>query len=224
MANLLGDVVGQHGGEVHDIVNLMREADHRVGNSLQLVSSLLQLQERTLAEGPARDALADARRRVNCVAWLHRNLAVSSAGADIVPLDDYLASLSNNIWCAFLDGRRIEFLLNADPLTVSARMACSIGLAINELVVNAIKHGFVGDGEGIIEISCGRDKNGNVQIDVSNVSHESNDTRNRHEMAADECHGFGKKIIDSVLRQHNGSMETVVRGKTTIQRIVLPLS
>jgi two-component sensor histidine kinase len=135
-----------------------------------------------------------------------------------------LESLSRNLWCAFLDGRRIEFLLNADPLTVSAKMACSIGLAINELVVNAIKHGFVGDGTGVIEISCGRDKNGDVQIDVSNVSHESVDTRDGSKSPAEECQGFGAKIVSAVLRQHKGSMETVMQGKVIIQRVVFPLS
>jgi two-component sensor histidine kinase len=223
MADLTGSVVGEGDGAIHDVVSLMREADHRVGNSLQLLSSLLQMQERTLEEGPARDALIDARRRVGCIAQLHRSLA-SSAGSDLVPLDDYLHSLSNNLWGAFLDRRGIECLLNADPLTVSARMACSIGLAVNELVVDAIKHGFDGDDKGIIEIGCGRDKNGDVQIDVSNVSYKSTADRDGSQAPANECKGFGAKIIGAILRQHQGNMETVMQEKIAIQRIVLPLS
>jgi len=223
MADLIGGMAEKDDAAVHDVVNLMREADHRVGNSLQLLSSLMQMQERSLEEGSARDALADARRRVGCIAQLHRSLS-SSAGTDLVPLDDYLQSLSNNLWGAFLEGHHIELLLNADPFTVTARMACSIGLTINELVVNAIKRGFVGDGKGVIEIGCGLDGKGDLQLDVTNVSHARIDTRPASQAPSDDCHGFGAKIIGAVLRQHRGSMETVLQGHTTIQRIVFPLS
>ena len=63
-----------------------QEADHRIGNSLQLVASLLTIQERTVHDDGARAALADARQRILCVARLHKLLCATAA--DDVAVDD----------------------------------------------------------------------------------------------------------------------------------------
>lgn len=211
---------GDRAGEwTSDAVRLLlREADHRVTNSLQLVSSLLGMQERALDDQAAREALADARRRVGCIARLHRTLC-ASAGAELVNLEEFLHSLSDDLWDAFLQGRRIQFLLNADPATVPAHVACSIGLSLSELVTNAIKHGFGDDGVGLIEVDCGSDIDGNIEIEVRNDAPSEDDAKM---MSLDGCHGLGTKIVQSLLGQYHGTLDTFARGHTTVQRILLP--
>jgi two-component sensor histidine kinase len=192
---------------------LMREADHRISNSLQLVSTLLALEERRLDEGTAKQALADARRRISIVARLHKQLSLI-ASADYVALDDYFQALAEDLSKALIDGRRLTLLVNVDGITVPAHVARGLGLIVNELVSNALKHGFPQDREGVIEIGCGLDGDGQIALHVSDngvgfpklhvVEYES---------------GLGMKMVDMLLGQMKGRMDTVKSGGHVIQKI-----
>ena len=192
---------------------LLREADHRICNSLQLVSAFLALEERRLEEGSAKRALADARRRIAIVARLHRQLS-SAASVGHVALDDYLQALSDDLSRALVDGRRLTLLVNVDGIAVPANIARGLGLIVNELVSNALKHAFPQDREGIIEIGCGLDADGQISLHVSDngVGYPvwgsmENDT------------GLGMKMVDMLLAQMKGHLDTVKSGEHVIQKV-----
>jgi two-component sensor histidine kinase len=117
---------------------LMKEVDHRVKNSLQIVSSLLHLQARTA--GAAASQFHSAAARITAIAAVHRQLhAYDEVGT--VALDRYLTDLCQEIETASSSSDRPwSIVVEADPVVISTDIAIPLALVVNELVANAIQH------------------------------------------------------------------------------------
>jgi two-component sensor histidine kinase len=117
---------------------LMKEVDHRIKNSLQIVSSLLHIHAKTA--GAAAGQFHDAAARVAAIAAVHQQLHKSEEVGTIA-LDQYLVDLCREIAAASSSSDRTWTLaVDADPLVISTDLAVPLGLIINELANNAIKH------------------------------------------------------------------------------------
>jgi two-component sensor histidine kinase len=134
---------------------------HRVKNSLTLVVGLLRLQSRSALLDDVRSALEEAGSRVATIAQVHDHLWQGSR-IGFVDLADFM-----NDFCRRLQGVAGANVLNcrADPMLLSADHAIPLGLLINELVTNAVKHGYP-DGAGMVEISA-REIDGRLHVEVS---------------------------------------------------------
>lgn len=132
---------------------LMREIHHRVRNNLQIVSSLLSLQAR-LPESST--ALQDCQSRIESIALVHEQL-YRTENLNQIDLGDYLASLSVRLF-ASLGGssRDIELKLNLISANVSVDQAVALGLILNELVTNSLKHAFPDGRPGVVEVTLTR--------------------------------------------------------------------
>ncbi|MBK1836985.1 hypothetical protein JHL17_06130 [Azospirillum sp. YIM B02556] len=121
---------------------LMREANHRIKNSLQVVSSLLSLQGQAVGEPRLNDHLLEAGRRVQAIADIHR-LLYRVDDVHFIPFHDYLTELCRELErSARSDGGNWRLELVVEPVEVPTDHAVQLGLLANELVMNAIKHAY----------------------------------------------------------------------------------
>jgi two-component sensor histidine kinase len=129
---------------------LIKEVDHRIKNSLQIVSGLLHMHAR--AAGDAAGQFHDAAARVAAIAAVHRQLHKSD-DLGTVALDIYLVDLCREITAASSSSDQAWTLaVDADPLVIRTDLAVPLGLIVNELVTNVIKHSQPSSASGRAQI------------------------------------------------------------------------
>ncbi|MFT9220562.1 histidine kinase dimerization/phosphoacceptor domain -containing protein [Gluconobacter oxydans] len=122
---------------------LIREVNHRVQNSLQMVASFLKLQARSASNEETTTALTEAQHRIAAIGLVHRRL-YRDEHFGIVDLGRYLEELMEEL-CSSLGGDWQEQLhLSLFPIMISADRAINIGLVLTELVINASKYAYDG--------------------------------------------------------------------------------
>lgn len=132
---------------------LLKELHHRVKNNLQIVSSLLNLASASIREERALRVIEESRDRINSMALIHEQLHQSS---DLGQLDlgAYIRQLGTRLLRPFrADPSGVILHVDADPVLVTLDVAIPVGLIVNELVSNAIKHAFSGRERGEIRLS-----------------------------------------------------------------------
>ncbi|MEO7411632.1 MAG: response regulator [Sphingomicrobium sp.] len=135
---------------------LLKEVNHRVANSLQLVSTFIHMQSRGLGNEAAREALADTQRRIDAIAQVHRKLYTSD-DVESIEMSDYLAAIVEELegtWSTPDAPRTIRLV--ADPLRLHPDKAVSIGVIVNELVSNACKYAYDPASGGEIRVALSR--------------------------------------------------------------------
>ncbi|WP_062112824.1 sensor histidine kinase [Aureimonas sp. AU40] len=121
---------------------LLKEANHRVANSLQIVSAFVRLQASAATSDEARSALRDTQQRITAIAQVHRRL-YNSDDLDLVEMSDYLATLLSEVeatWSTPLAPHRLH--LSAEPIRLETDSAVSMGVLVAELVSNGFKYAY----------------------------------------------------------------------------------
>jgi two-component sensor histidine kinase len=176
---------------------LMKEVDHRVKNSLQIVSSLLHLQAKTA--GAAASQFHDAAARVAAIATVHQQLhKYDDVGT--VALDRYLIELCRGITATSSSAEWAWMLVvDADPLIICTDVAGPLALIVNELVTNAIQHSKPADETGSVHIVL-KDHADSFSISVSDPGDGPAIVQSSRSLGARHS-GLGTRIVETLACQ-----------------------
>ncbi|MCK4810885.1 MAG: sensor histidine kinase, partial [Methanosarcinales archaeon] len=146
---------------------LLREIHHRVKNNLQVVSSLLDMQARGARNKDTIDALTESQNRINAMALIHAQLYESGDLAEI-NMKGFVNKLLVQLFQSYpVKDTEITRTVSVADYPVPISMAVPVGLIVNELLSNALKHAFVGRKEGQIEVSLTASEEGKINLMVS---------------------------------------------------------
>lgn len=120
---------------------LIKEIHHRVKNNLMVISSLLSLQSRYIKDKKAISAFKESQNRAQSMALIHESLYQSS-DLKHINLGDYIRNLVNKLYNSYVVDENIQMNLDVDDLMVDINIVVPIGLIVNELVSNSLKHAF----------------------------------------------------------------------------------
>ena len=132
---------------------LLREIHHRVNNNLQIISSLFNLQSNYVDEN-SKDILVASQSRVKSMAMIHEKL-YQSPDLTRINMKDYIESFVSGLFSLYMvETTAIHLQTDLEDIEMGIDTAIPVGLIINELVTNSLKHAFpAGNEGGIIEIS-----------------------------------------------------------------------
>jgi two-component sensor histidine kinase/HAMP domain-containing protein len=145
---------------------LLKEVHHRVKNNLQVISSLLNLQMAKTHDKNAGELLTDSQGRIRSMALIHEKLYQSSDLAH-VNLCSYVRDLAGALFRSYrVSLMQVKLEIEAEDVYLTVDQAVPCGLALNELVANALKHAFPGGRSGTILIQISEERPGQVRLMV----------------------------------------------------------
>lgn len=195
---------------------LVREMHHRVKNNLQLTSSLLNLQARKLTDNEAIQSLKQARDRIHAISLIHQKL-YSKDDISQINLNEFLPELSNAVLLSNNSQKTsITIQYNIDDIFITLDIAISIGLIINEALINSVKYAFVNLEKGIIEISAKK------EVDLINLSIKDNGLGIQNLENSEQFGGFGFQLLRSFTTKLAGKI-SIENNQGTIINIKIPL-
>ena len=180
---------------------LLRELQHRVMNSLALLSGLLEMQRRSTKSSVAKEDLANARDRVVAMGTVYRHLYQTDT-LEYVEFGEFLRTICGTSASAYVGTKR-SIEVDADSLELSGPHAISLGMLTHELITNAVKHGYSDNELGSIKVSLKHKKRSGIDLSISDQGRG---------LPADfkiegKSSSLGMKIVASTVRQLGGTLE-----------------
>ncbi|EYD77570.1 signal transduction histidine kinase [Rubellimicrobium mesophilum DSM 19309] len=204
LANTLGLAIEKEKA-LNDKRLVSREIDHRIKNSLMLVSSVLAMQQRNAVSPEAKAALVQASDRVGTIARIHDQLH-RSATADSVEFGSYLRALARDLMGS-LARNDADLTLEAESVDLAADRAAPLGLIAAELLMNALKHARRERERSHLGLSFRRDGDALELV----VADDGPGLPAGFDPA--QSKGLGMRLILSLVRQIEGTFEAGNHGE-----------
>jgi two-component sensor histidine kinase len=191
--------------KIHDLVEqksfLLRELQHRVMNSLTLLSSVLEMQRRSARSAPAKEHLARARDRVVAMGTVYRFLYQTDT-SETVEFGDFLRVICEESQNAYSGAQKPTISVQADQLRISGSHAIALAMLTHELITNALKHAYPEGAPGSIDVTLTRTSDGVVQLRVADHGQGLPE-----DFDVSQSGSLGMKVIASTAQQLGGTLD-----------------
>jgi len=179
---------------------LLKEIHHRVKNNLMVISSLLSLQSRYIKDKAALEVFKESQRRARSMALIHKML-YQSTDLKCIDFGDYIKTLTRELFRTYATGDNIKLNLDLGKTLLDINTAIPLGLIVNELISNSLKHAFPD----------------NVPGEITVKFHKEGDQF--HFMVADtgvglpedldftKTRSLGMRLVNTLVDQMNGTIE-----------------
>jgi two-component sensor histidine kinase len=145
---------------------LLKEVNHRVANSLAIVSSFIQLQSNAMSDPAAKSAMRDTQARVTAIAGVHKRLYTSS-DVRFVEINSYLDALVQELTTSLdVQSLQLKFFASGADIMLATDKAVSLGVIITELLTNAAKYAYDGLAGGEIRVRVARPGDNSIEVAV----------------------------------------------------------
>jgi len=138
-------------------VILLREVHHRVKNNLQIIISLTNLQMRQIDDNQLKQVMVETQNRVRAMSFVHEKL-YQSEDLSHIDISDYTRYLVTQLFASYsVNSQQVSLNLDSKKIMLNIDTAIPVGLIINELVSNSLKHAFPDGRKGEISIAIQRE-------------------------------------------------------------------
>ncbi len=196
---------------------LLKEVDHRMKNSLQLIISLLQLQVRKSREPETQAVLRETQARIRSVALLHQTL-YQTGSYSRVNLANYLRKITLHLFQSQqAEPGAVRLEQELEPVEVVTRQAIPCGLIVNELMTNSLKHAFPEGARGEVRIGLQREAGGQLRLRVSDTG-----VGLPADFEAKRGKSLGLQLVSNLVKQLDGRLEVGPGPGAVFEVIFMP--
>ena len=186
---------------------LLAEVNHRVANSLAMVSSLVNLQANVTADQGAKSALAETVARIFAISSVHKRL-YGSGSVGLVDLDEYLSGLLENLSASMRgQGHGAHLVSHLAPLKLGTDATINLGVIVTELVTNAFKYAYP-NRSGEVRVSLREQGTGRALLTVEDDGVGRSD-------GAIKGTGLGTRIVNAMAASIDATVTYQVRDRGT---------
>ena len=187
---------------------LLREIHHRVKNNLQLVSSLLTLQGRSIDDVTAQQAINEGKSRVRSMALIHQDL-YNRENLTTINVQNYLEKLTSEIFTTYrIDRENVDLTMNIEDIDLDIDTLVPLGLIINELITNCLKYAFPDGRKGELFVGLTQNKEKLIlNINDDGIGYDFDQTSDS---------SFGTTLISALTEQLDGELTRKMNNGTQV--------
>lgn len=186
---------------------LLGEIHHRVKNNLQTITSLLSIQQRKLKDSESVKVIQDSKNRVIAMGLIHEHLYQNASFAEI-DFKNYVKELIDALLKTYTSSK-IGIEISIPTIKIDVDNAIFLGLIINELVNNSIKHAFDGAENPFLQVSIFESAQEMVLMVKDNGTKE--------DVNFNSSKSFGWKMVNSICQKLGGRLEVDNSNGLSIQ-------
>lgn len=180
---------------------LLKEIHHRVKNNLQIISSLIYLQTNKLNDTKTIETLQEVNSRIRSMSLIHENIYTSN-GFDSINFNEYVQKIVHELISIYnINTKNINIKIEIQDVHLSIDTSILLGLILNELVTNALKHAFPDTRSGEINIEAISDKRSFT------LTVRDNGIGLKKKIDVKNTKTLGIQLVNNLVRQLNGSFE-----------------
>ena len=189
---------------------LLKEIHHRVKNNLQIISSLIYLQAQRIEDPKVRQIFEDSQSRISAMALVHDNL-YRSQSLSRINFSEYIQTLTTSLFYTYrIQPDAVQLKVDIDDhVLMSLDKAIPCGLVLNELVTNALKHGFSEGTTGEIAVMLKKGSSDQICLTVEN---DGNNLPETFELKT--IQSMGLRLVHELVNQLQGHFELDKTDKT----------